>query len=212
MGEIWFTSDTHFGHKNIMTYCPGRARFLGIPDDASVDEMSEALVNNWNNYIQPGDIVVFMGDLAMGKIDDSLGYVAQLNGDIKMYWGNHDRPHYCNFKRDELEEWTDEKYTKHLKWVHRYSDAGIHTQQLDGFYDFGDGLIVQLNHFPYTGDTAEEDRYNGFRPEDSGMVLVHGHVHDHWQVKGRQINVGWDAWGRPLHVSEVKALVVEASR
>lgn len=208
--ETWFTSDTHFGHARIMEYCPGRAGFLGIAPDADVPTMNAALAESLNRNIAPEDRVIFLGDFAMGKIETSLAFLTELNGTWDMFWGNHDRPHYCNFKDAEWESWKPGGYDKHLKWVQAYADAGFHTQRLDGFHDFGDGVTAQLCHFPYSGDSGGEDRYTGFRPEDSGMVLVHGHVHDVWTVRGRQINVGFDAWGRPLHESEVKALVQSA--
>ena len=38
--SIWFTSDTHFGHKEII-------RFTGRPF-ASVEEMDRELIRRWN--------------------------------------------------------------------------------------------------------------------------------------------------------------------
>lgn len=47
------------------------------------------------------------------------------------------------------------------------------------------------------------------------MWLLHGHVHDQWQVNGRQINVGVDVWDyRPVEVGRLAELIAaeEAGR
>ena len=43
VGKIWFTSDPHYDHKNIL-------RFNERPFN-TIESMNEALINNWNNNI-----------------------------------------------------------------------------------------------------------------------------------------------------------------
>jgi calcineurin-like phosphoesterase family protein len=80
---IWFTSDTHFSHANIIKYC--NRPF------ASVDVMDETLIKNWNDCIKYGDLVYFLGDFAFrrrqGLLSDLLD---RLNGNIYLIYGNHD--------------------------------------------------------------------------------------------------------------------------
>ena len=53
----WFTSDWHFGHRNVIDYC--NRPF------SSVEEMNDKLVELWNNTIKPEDEVWFLGDFSM---------------------------------------------------------------------------------------------------------------------------------------------------
>lgn len=200
MAEIWFTSDTHFGHANIPKYCPGRVDTYAMEDEGDIGQMNEAMVAIWNDHVRPDDEVYHLGDLAMGKIADSLEYVRQLHGKITLILGNHDRPHEIMSKTPE----------KRARWHREYTDAGIDKMLYDWHVEIG-GCPVTLSHFPYTGDHMDEERYQAWRPADHGHVLVHGHVHDLWQTNGRMINVGMDAWnGRLLHVDEVAELVHKA--
>lgn len=80
---IFFTSDTHFGHARIIELC--KRPF------ASVEEMDETLVANWNARVQPNDIVWHLGDFSMANIDVAEHYLGRLNGTLNLIWGNHDR-------------------------------------------------------------------------------------------------------------------------
>lgn len=83
--SIFFTSDTHFGHENIIKYC---YRPFG-----SIEEMDEALIKNWNNKIGPrGNVVYHLGDFAMvHKAEKVLQYRKRLNGKIFLIEGTHDK-------------------------------------------------------------------------------------------------------------------------
>ena len=79
----YFTSDTHFGHKNIIKYC--NRPF------ADVDEMNKALIDNWNDVVRPSDEVYHLGDVSLGQIKDTLPLAKQLHGHKFLVRGNHDR-------------------------------------------------------------------------------------------------------------------------
>lgn len=81
MPNTWFTSDTHFGHANIIKYC--KRPF------SSVEEMDKTLIANWNNVVAPGDTVYHLGDFAVGG-GEAGDYILALNGIIKFVRGNHD--------------------------------------------------------------------------------------------------------------------------
>lgn len=89
MNEVFFTSDTHFNHKNILKYNPNR---LDHCDD--VESMNQAIVDNWNKVVNDSDTVYHLGDVAFGKPENASKWVAQLNGNIHLIKGNHDYTSY----------------------------------------------------------------------------------------------------------------------
>ena len=52
MGKIFFTSDLHFGHENVL-------RFDNRPF-ASTLEMDDELIHRWNAKVAPGDLYMFL--------------------------------------------------------------------------------------------------------------------------------------------------------
>lgn len=83
MSRIHFTSDTHFGHANIIKY--SRRPF----DNA--DHMDTMLIDNWNSVVSPDDTVYHLGDFTFGDLGSARRYRQRLNGRIHFIWGNHDR-------------------------------------------------------------------------------------------------------------------------
>lgn len=83
--NVWLTSDCHFSHRNILKLGKGR------PFD-NIEEHDQALMDNWNSVVAPGDVVYVLGDmfftLDMGYMEYVLG---QLNGSKHLILGNHDR-------------------------------------------------------------------------------------------------------------------------
>jgi calcineurin-like phosphoesterase family protein len=169
----FFTSDTHFGHGRIAELC-------GRPFD-NVDEMNEELIKRWNEVVKPDDTVIHLGDVALGKIADSLPLVGRLNGIKLLCPGNHDRIFSGN------------KEAQRAKFMPEYLKVfgGIMPEIVQTRVG---GYNVVLSHFPYTGDSHGPDRHADKRPEDNGLPLIHGHVHTEWKTNGRMINMGIDMW------------------
>ena len=92
--EVFFTSDTHFGHSNIIKYC---AR----PFDTT-NNMDEALINNWNAKVPKDGIVYHLGDFAWGSINYWEKIREQLNGEIILIYGNHDEKYLNNERMYKL--------------------------------------------------------------------------------------------------------------
>ncbi len=81
--RVFFISDTHFDHANVIKYTKRPFR--------NVEEMNQALVLNWNNKVKNEDLVFFLGDLGFGRGHRSISYwLEKLNGKIYFLKGNHD--------------------------------------------------------------------------------------------------------------------------
>lgn len=80
--KTFFTSDIHFGHKNIIQYSNRPFK--------NVDEMDAALISNWNGVVPSDGVVFSLGDFAFCKIGRIVEILKQLNGTIIMVGGNHD--------------------------------------------------------------------------------------------------------------------------
>lgn len=78
---VFFTSDTHFGHKQILDFC--HRPF------SCIEEHDEALIANWNSVVSPDDTVFHLGDFAFGGFPFWERIVKQLNGHIILIRGNH---------------------------------------------------------------------------------------------------------------------------
>lgn len=79
----WFTSDLHFGHHKIITYCDRPYE--------NIWHMRDALVENWNSYIDPHDLVYVLGDFSFhAKREDTEQLLLELNGIKILIKGNHD--------------------------------------------------------------------------------------------------------------------------
>lgn len=180
---IWFTSDPHYHHKKVIGFC-------GRPF-ATVEEMNEALIERWNECVRPEDTVYVLGDFCFGGAGKQSEILKRLNGYKILIKGNH-----------------DERAHKMLK----YGFDEVHYEMLTHIPGLGK---VRLSHYPY-GPTnifwrllfwwkGWDLRHLDWRPKDTGDVLLHGHVHTVWKVKGRQINVGVDCWDyRPVSVDTIK--------
>lgn len=140
---IWMTSDLHFNHENILKYEPVSRPF------ATVEEMNEVLIQNWNSKIGPGDIVYVLGDLCMGRYDTIEPIIKRLNGKIILIRGNHDTP-----RRIEV-----------------FQSLGIEVRDIE--YLRYKGRFFILCHFPI----ASEEFMDMVVRDNSEVVNLYGHVH-----------------------------------
>lgn len=79
---IYFTSDLHFYHDNIIRHT--NRPYHGF------EEMNKALVRNWNQRVNPQDEVYILGDVTMKGPAYAAGMLGQLKGRKYLIRGNHD--------------------------------------------------------------------------------------------------------------------------
>lgn len=80
--RVFFTSDLHFGHANIIHFC--KRPF------ATVEEMDEVLIENWNRKVHRNDTVYILGDFAFRATKPASEYLSRLKGNKILIRGNHD--------------------------------------------------------------------------------------------------------------------------
>lgn len=95
MAELWFISDTHFSHTNIIKYA--NRPF------SSAAEMDEMMVQRWNEVVKPPDHVYHLGDLCICRPKHIAHILTRLNGHKRLVRGNHDI-----FKTSEYWEFFEE--------------------------------------------------------------------------------------------------------
>lgn len=86
--KVFFTSDTHFGHSNIIKYCQRPFN--------SAEHMDEVLISNWNEVVSPQDIVFHLGDFCFGSDKEWIKILQRLNGTKYLILGNHDLKKIAN--------------------------------------------------------------------------------------------------------------------
>ena len=87
--NIWFSSDHHLYHNNILKY-----------SNRSFDkdqEMADCFIENHNSLVKPKDTVYWLGDFAWNLREDSLEkLINKFNGKKHFILGNHDKPSFYN--------------------------------------------------------------------------------------------------------------------
>lgn len=81
--NIFFTSDTHFGHDKII--------HLAKRPFSSVEEMNETMIARWNMVVGKHDHVYHLGDFAVkSPRAETEKILDRLNGHIHLIEGNHE--------------------------------------------------------------------------------------------------------------------------
>lgn len=114
MSNNWFTSDTHFYHKNIIRFCnrPFKDEF----------EMNEKLIENWNAKVKPNDNLFHLGDFGFADVDRLDGILSRLNGRKTYVMGNHDK------------QMRDAKIRRHFTDMTNYKEIRINDQKIILFH------------------------------------------------------------------------------
>lgn len=107
--NIYFTSDTHFGHSKVIEYCDRPFK--------DVYEMNEKLIENWNSVVKPNDIVFHLGDLFFGGDKVFESFIHRLNGKKYLCLGNHD---FKNFKEKYYQYFEDVNEQYYIKIDEQY--------------------------------------------------------------------------------------------
>lgn len=114
--KYWFTSDTHFGHENIIK--------LSNRPFKNAKEMDRVLIDTYNRMVKPNDYLYILGDFCWGNTNDLLNYRAQIKcNNVIMIWGNHD-----------MHVRYDERAQQAFKSTHDLLDITINRQDIVLFH------------------------------------------------------------------------------
>jgi calcineurin-like phosphoesterase family protein len=80
--KIFIISDTHFHHENIIKYSNRPFK--------CVEEMDKEMIKRWNKKVGKEDLVIHLGDFALGNEKEVKELKDFLNGTIFFLKGNHD--------------------------------------------------------------------------------------------------------------------------
>lgn len=95
--NTWIVSDTHFGHKNMLSF--KRKDGKPLRDFSSGDEMDQHMIKCWNSVVDPEDKVYHLGDVGFTNFTYTKRVFDFLHGDKVLVKGNHD-----NFKLSQYSQ------------------------------------------------------------------------------------------------------------
>lgn len=179
--DIWVISDTHFRHKNILTFRDISTGKLVRGDDfASVDEMDEHMIERWNSVVKTGDLVYHLGDVVMGNREWFKANWPRLRGSKRLILGNHDEG-------------------KFLATGGFFAKVGMWRM----FPEFG----LMFSHVPLHESSLLRLRERGGKYPDNCETLlnVHGHIHQNPSPPGPYRNVSVEAINyTPINIEELR--------
>ena len=137
---IWFTADTHFGHRKIPYYAKRRFCLSGEeldlldsnthdwnPSWFSVKKMDDVLIENINNHVKEDDVLWHLGDYCCSKNKNPLMQAEKyrkriLCRNVCLVWGNHDNHRIAKFFKSCHERQEINVRGKHIVLSH-YAQA-----------------------------------------------------------------------------------------
>ena len=184
---IWFTSDTHFAHKNICASTTVWNDKSGCRDFPGLREMNQALVKNINECVQQEDTLYFLGDWSFGGYENVYNFWDQIIcKDIYFIPGNHDQ------------------HIKKNKPLSVKDKTIFSTQQLFK-------MLPELTSITYEKKKFILCHYplDQWEDMDRGAIHLHGHCHGkindcetNQKYKRMDIGIDWKEF-RPYSIDEI---------
>jgi calcineurin-like phosphoesterase family protein len=179
--RIFFTSDPHFMHKNIIKYCDRPFN--------DVKDMNQTLVDNWNRVVGDDDLIFCLGDFSLGREQDTLHILNSLNGHKVLIKGNHEK---SVMKKD---------YTRNCfnGGIYDMLEIKVNDEEVsDGFQD------LVLCHYPMlTWNRAHRGAWQLFGH-------VHGNMDGDTRLSPNQFDAGVDSHDfTPISYQTVKEIITK---
>lgn len=193
---IWFSSDHHFYHKNVVKMCNRPFNNL--------HEMHEHMIQEWNKRVKPQEKAYIVGDFSFSGWTLTKKILERMNGYKILILGNHDKsPH--KMLAAGFQEVHENIYIE-LGNKQKIYLSHFPFHPMTSYSKMGNSIVDIV----YPFDKVDK-RYMHKRIVDDGdMWLVHGHVHNSWKQNERQINVGVDVWDfKPVSHEKILQLIEE---
>lgn len=197
---IFFSSDWHLWHKNIIRFDDRPYRDL--------EHMHESLVENYNVHVKDEDTCYFAGDMSFAKANRTLPIIGQLKGKKILILGNHDG------SRDTM-------IRSGFDIVLNGVSLGIAGEIVTITHCPLRGVFREdVSHIPSASSGEHwhgEQKLGRYSLPDFGQYHLHGHTHKppEERIVGRQMDIGVRANGyRPVPLSAVEGWITrqEASK
>ena len=182
----WFTSDTHYGHKNIVRGASNWRDTSGCRDFDTLAEMNDALVDSINAVVQETDVLYHIGDWSMGGVDNIVEFHSRLQcRTIHLVYGNHD--HYIRKNKNGVAD----------------VFSSVRALRIGKIED----QMMVLCHFPIL---VWEDHHRGVWHLHGHS---HGNLQQPEYYKRKVLDVGIDAHSefRPFSFAELEAIMSQRS-
>lgn len=171
--NVWFISDIHYGHKNILYHQPQRIERMNLSSKDDIEGHDKWIIEMWNNTVKRGDHIYILGDLAMGDYESTrkfLHKIKQKGCVLHLIVGNHDKQAV--------------KFPDMFNSIDLIKDV---TFKKSVFPFLKENLITVMCHYPM----------KSWARKAHGSLMLYGHVHDNspWlnDTDELTINVGLDA-------------------
>ena len=179
--KVWFTSDPHFLHANIIKYC--NRPFI------STDEMNYKIIRNWNSVVKKDDIIFCLGDFALGRETDCTEILKQLNGHKVLIKGNHEKTVMSKaYNRDLFEG-----------GIYELLEISVDDEEVSDSFQ-----PIVLCHYPMiTWNRSHRGAWQLFGH-------VHGTLDNNPALSSNQIDVGVDSHNfEPISYQRVKEIITQ---
>jgi calcineurin-like phosphoesterase family protein len=188
MRNIWFTSDTHFNHKNIVRGTSswgtlGEGSHQSTRDFDTLEEHNQTLIDNFNQLIKPGDEWYHLGDVAFGGHENIKVFMDAINcKNVHLIFGNH----------DQHIEPVDSPYRKLFKSCRQRFELSLRVgTETSG--KFGKTRIF-MSHYAH----------RVWNQSHHGTIHLYGHSHGTLSGIGKSMDVGVDTNNLyPYHLDEI---------
>lgn len=193
--NVWFISDLHFDHKNILEYSD--RPFESVPD------MNESIIRNIQKTVKSGDVLIVVGDVSLGAkktaLREYISRIKETGCTLINVRGNHDYKNSemmnlgFDFACDKLEmEITKEQV---LVMHYPYRQAVVKYLYFALMHKLFPKKFWKERH--YWDKVAYKEKY-----------LIHGHTHASVLQNEFQFNVSAEAVSyTPINIQRISDLI-----